>query len=213
MKFRLNKLVAGMALAGSALALVACGGGGVPDLVATGDATVAVGTSTTAVANTQALVTAATGASFDMSTAISFTNISGGTDSTTTVAPTITLTTTTDASATAVADFVMTDGTDVIEGTVDAGSCNFRVKKSKNGKFIVGQIYKIVKCELKALTTGLPVGSSADAAMKLILNDIASSPTTKKITITVTPVTGTNTATIVVNGKTVGTVTLPTGTK
>ncbi|MDP3927335.1 MAG: hypothetical protein Q8Q84_28805 [Hydrogenophaga sp.] len=211
MKLRLNKLMAGLVMAGGALALVGCGGGDAPTLVVQDDAVVAV--SKAEAASTRALVAAGTGAEFVLPSTIDFQEVNGDTvvGSTTTAAkPVITFTTTADGSPDAVADFSMKDGTDTVTGTVDAGSCRYRVKTSTSSRFIKDKTYRILNCQLKALSNGAAVGSSVDAALQLILNNVASAPTTKKITITVTAGPN-NTAVVTVNGTTIGSVPLPTG--
>lgn len=209
MKLQLNKLMAGLVMAGSVVALVGCGDGDEPTLVVTEDSPLQI--TKAVVADTKTLVEAGSGAVFEMPSAISFENVTGGAPGTTSTAPVITLTQTTDAATDAIADFVMTDGDDEIEGTVDAGSCVFRVKKSKKGRFIVGQKYRISSCLLKTVTKGTAVGASTQAALQLVLNNAVSKTTDKKITVTIVQGTG-NTASVVVNGKTVGSIKLPTGT-
>jgi len=215
MKLRLNKLMAGLVMAGGALALVGCGGGDAPTLVLKSDATVQVTKNDIAsIASTKALVEAGTGDTvFEMPSNITFQEVDGesvvGTTSTT-APPVITFKPTTDTSSVALADFSMTDGSGgIVEGTVDAGSCRFRVKNSNSPRFLVNKTYRIVSCQLKALSNGAPVGGSTLAALALILDNIPSKASAKTITITVTAGPG-NTAVVTVNGQTVGSVPLPT---
>ncbi|MDP3423424.1 MAG: hypothetical protein Q8S32_06650 [Burkholderiaceae bacterium] len=68
MKLQLNKLMAGLVLAGGALALVGCGGGGAPDLPKNIDVTVKAG-DTTAIATASNLTTALAGVQLPLGTA------------------------------------------------------------------------------------------------------------------------------------------------
>lgn len=166
MKLQLNKLTAGMVLAGSVVALVGCGGGDAPTLKPA-----AAKVEKTIIATDQAAVTAAkttvaalgtTGADFSIPADTPF-------DGSTTKIPagsTLNLAPSASTETGAIADFSITvpGSTKTAEGTLLAGSCKFKVTGPSNTAnildgYTVGQTLTIGVCKL-SIPTPSAVGSA-----------------------------------------------------
>lgn len=220
MKLRLNKLMAGLVMAGGALALVGCGGGDAPTLVVKADSVTTISNTPAAVATTKVLVEAATGAAFTLP-ALSFDNsVTGSTAAAAPVGAVLEISTATpDAgtiTAASIAAFKLTaptGQTGEVKGVVDAGSCRFRVTASTGvfaTSWVVGQIYVKNPCQITLPVTNAAVGSTVQTPVNLTLGTSTVTASNKTVTVTVTPGTG-NTASIVVNGSTITVEPLPTG--
>lgn len=175
MKLRLNKLVAGMAVAGSALALVACGGGGAPDIITAVEATVSA-TNTQAITAATNLTTAIAGTSLNLGTAAAAA-MNVPTNSTLVFAAKPA-----GSAAGVIANATITSGTQSLQTTVSAGSCKFEVtgpadaalRITKPGTnpaapYALGDVITVTPCAFK----------TAD------LTGLSTTPVSKTITITI----------------------------
>ena len=219
MKLQMKKLTAAMLVVGSGLTLVGCGGSDTPSLVATADAVTTI--SPTAVAETRALVSAlstGTSATFALGDEITFANATtGSADATTPANAVLTITEKTDATGAELGNFsIASSDADAVEGTMEAGSCRFRVRVVRgvfSTRFLVGQTYVISLCRMTLPTRNVPVTTgtnTVDLTPSLTLNT-RTLPASKKITVTINNSTTTNTSTIKVGNTTVNTQPVPTG--
>lgn len=192
MKFRLNKLMAGLVMAGGALALVGCGGDA-PALGAASNLTAAVSATNQTAINTARTVIAATGdagANFAVNTAIPFNSVSGGGTPPVIPAGSVLNLNPTTASG-AIADFKITapNTSKAVEGVVEPGSCNFRVTGPVNTAqlldgYVVGQIYTIGTCRFTIPSSGALVNAPVSLTPTLTLGDVVI-PANTTITITI----------------------------
>ncbi|MDZ4189030.1 MAG: hypothetical protein U1D25_13110, partial [Hydrogenophaga sp.] len=220
MKLRLNKLMAGLVMAGGAVALVGCGGGDAPTLVVKANSVTSITNTPAAVATTKVLVEAATGAAFTLP-ALSFDNaVSTSAAAAAPVGAVLEISTATPAAGTitaaTIAAFKITAPTGAaageVNGVVDAGSCRFRVTSSTGvfaASWVVGQIYVKNPCQITLPVANAAVGATVQTPVNLTLGTSTVTATNKTVTVTVTPGTG-NTATISVGGSTITVEPLPT---
>jgi hypothetical protein len=209
MKLQLNKLMAGLALAGSVVALVGCGGGDAPTLVVTSDAVIPVGDST--VSSARSVVGAASsGVTFDLP-ALSFPAKTP--DTTAANAPAgsvLTLTTRTAPVGKEIADFTLTSGsTGKVTGVVLAGSCEFEVKTSNLPDWVVDKVYVQDPCSITLRVRNVAVGATGVSVPVVLTLDDAQLASKDPITVNVVG-NSTGEAEIQVGGTTV-VVKLPTG--
>ncbi len=214
MKLKLNKLMAGLVMAGSVATLVGCGDGGSPTLGASSNVTTAINAANLASAQTVTKAFGDAGADFKLATAIVFdANVTPG--STSTGVPTIpansTLNLNPTTNAGAIADFKITapNTTKTVEGIVLPGSCNFQVTGPIDTAalldgYVVGQIYRIGTCAftLPTATVNALVNNPVTLTPTLTLGN-TTTPAAKTITITVNDngsVTAQVPVTTVVNG-------------
>lgn len=193
MKLQLNKLMAGLVMAGGAVALVGCGGGDAPTLGAATNVTAAVtATNLTAIATAQTVVAATgeTGANYPLGTTVVFNSVVGGgtvpaipANSTLNLNPTTT--------TGAIADFKITapNTTKTVEGVVKPGSCNFEVTGPIDAAqlldgYTVGQTYSIATCGFTIPTTSALVGTPATLTPTLTLGTTVI-PASTTITVTI----------------------------
>jgi hypothetical protein len=164
MKLQLNKLMAGLVLAGSAVALVGCGGGDTPTLVVTSDAVIPVSAST--VSSARSVVGAASsGVTFDLP-ALSFPAKTAGTTAAAAPAGSVlTLTTKTAPGDKEIAEFILTSGsTGKVTGVVLAGSCEFKVVTSNLPGWVVDQVYTQNPCSITLRVRNAAVGATGVSA-------------------------------------------------
>ena len=193
MKLRLNKLMAGLVMAGGALALVGCGGGGAPTLGAANNVTAAVSATNQTAINTARTVIAATGAAganFAVPTAIPFNSVSGGGTPPVIPAGSVLNLSPTAASG-AIANFQITapNTSKTVQGVVEPGSCNFRVTGPVDAAqlldgYVVGQVYTIGTCRFTIPSSGAPVGAPAVLTPTLTLGSVVI-PANTTITVTI----------------------------
>jgi len=211
MKLQLNKLMAGLVLAGSAVALVGCGGGDAPTLVVQADAVTPVSAAT--IDTTKVLVEAATGATFTLP-ALTFTKVSAAADATAPAGAVLEVTQKTGATGNEFADFKLsTDANNGVTGVIEAGSCRFRVTTSTGtfaSNWIVGQTYVQNPCAITLVVNNAAVGGTVSAPVKLTLGTSTVTASNKTVTVTVEAGTG-NTATIKVGDDVITVEPLPTG--
>lgn len=196
MKLQLNKLMAGLVMAGGVVALVGCGDGGSPTLGASSNVTTAINATNLAAAQTVTNALGSAGADFKLSTAIVFdANVTAG--STSTAVPTIPANSTLNLNPTtntkAIADFKITapNTTKTVEGVVLPGSCNFQVTGPIDTAalldgYVVGQTYRIGTCAftLPTATVNALVNTPVTLTPTLTLGNITA-PASRTITITV----------------------------
>ena len=210
MKLRLNKLMAGLVMAGGALALVGCGGGDAPTLVVKTDAVTTVSAAT--VDTTKVLVEAATGATFTLP-ALTFAKDSAPADATAPAGSVLEITKKATATGAEIADFKLSSGADNVTGVIEAGSCRFRVTAATGvfaTNWVVGQTYVQSPCSITLQVVNAPVGGTVSAPVQLTLGTTTVAATNKTVTVTVEAGTG-NTATIKVGDSTITVEPLPTG--
>lgn len=199
MKLQLNKLMAGLVMAGGAVALVGCGDGGSPTLGASSNLTKTIKAGdTVAIQGAQTIAKAfgETGANFPLSSAIVFdANVTPGANST--AVPPIpangTLNLNPSTNAAAIADFKITapNTTKTVEGIVLPGSCNFQVTGPIDTAqlldgYVVGQIYRIGTCAftVPTATVNALVNTPVTLTPTLTLGN-TTLPASRTITITV----------------------------
>ena len=213
MKLRLNKLMAGLVLAGGALALVGCGGGDTPTLVVNGNAKTTV--SAAALPATKAIVNAASGVDFNLPTGLSFPNSTSGGAASTPASTVLEIVSKPNATGNEFAGFSMSAGpNDKVEGVVETGSCKFKVTNITGTAFAllgwkVGDIYTQSPCELTLITSGTPVGSTVSVPLTITLGT-TSIMGNASVEVLVAPGEG-NTASVSVGGTVVTEQPLPTG--
>ncbi len=188
----MKKSIRFLAISGLAAALAACGGGDDPVQTAATNVKVTASTAT-ATQTASTLIASTTGTQ-------TFTFASGvaafGTTTSTAV----------DFNGTAASPtFKVTAGAGTAEGTLGFGSCKFTVTTSTIATMPVGTTFTVNPCEVQLNTTGAPVGSTSNVNTTLVL-DTASSGTVA------TQVTVTTSGQVQINGETVGTVSVSTGT-
>lgn len=209
MKLRLNKLMAGLVMAGSALALVGCGGGGAPDLVVKTDAVTAVSPAT--IDTTKVLVAAASGATFTLPTELTFVGTSG--NATAPAGSVLEITQKPDASGNEFAGFKLTSGSDSVTGVIEAGSCLFRVTESTGiftQNWTVGQTFVQSPCNITLPVVNAAVGATVNVPILLTLGTMQITAGNKTISVTVTAAPNGG-ATISVGGSVITVTPLPTG--
>jgi hypothetical protein len=214
MKLQLNKLMAGLALAGSVVALVGCGGGDAPTLVINQDATLPEikGSDSASVATARTIFTAASGASFTLP-ALTLAGV-GNENKDVPASSVLEVTAKPSPTGNEIGNFKLVNGADSAEGTIEAGSCVFKVASSPvpTGIFanMAGKSYKQEPCQIKLGVANLPVGTAGPAVVSLVLGN-TTVPSNKSIEVSVTQPTGSdNTVTIKVGDSTV-VVDVPTG--
>ena len=211
MKLRLNKLMAGLVLAGSVMALVGCGGGDAPDLVVKADAVTTI--SPTSVATAKVLVEAASGATFTLPAALTFAKDGAPADATAPAGSVLEISAKTGATGSAIADFKLSSGTDSVTGVIEAGSCRFKVETATGifaTNWVVGQTYIQNPCAITLPVVNAAVGATLNVPVQLTLGTTKITASNKTVTITVTPGTG-NTATISIGNNVITVTPLPTG--
>lgn len=212
MKLRLNKLMAGLVMAGSVMALVGCGGGDAPTLFVQTDAVTTIGPAS--VDTAKVLVDAASGATFKLP-ALTFDNkVPAGADAMSPADAVLEITKKAGATGAAIADFSLTSGADKVTGVINAGSCEFVVGNATGifaASWIVGQTYVQSPCAITLPVVNAAVGTTVNVPVVLTLGTFkitASDGKTITITITAAPNGG---ATISVNGSVITVTPLPTG--
>lgn len=209
MKLRLNKLMAGLVMAGAAVALVGCGGGDAPDLVVQTDAVTTVSPAT--VGTTKVLVAAASGATFTLPTALTFT---GTTNATAPAGSVLEINQKPDATGNEFAGFKLTSGSDSVTGVIEAGSCRFRVTAATGifaSSWVVGQTFVQTPCNITLPVVNAAVGTTVNVPVVLTLGTTqitAGGNKTITITVTAAPNGGAN---ISVGGSVITVTPLPTG--
>jgi len=213
MKLRLNKLMAGLVLAGGALALVGCGGGDTPTLVVKGNVVAPVTPETAATARN--LVQATSGAQFALPTGFSFANtVSGGTPGTVPAGTKLQINAKAGATGNQLGTFAVTASDGKVEGNLLTGSCKFEATTVTSATlaaqgWVVGSTYTVTPCALTLVVTNTALGGKAQVPFVLTLKDTevtAENP----VEITVEAGTG-NTAVIKVGDTVVTEKPLPTG--
>lgn len=195
MKLQLNKLMAGLVMAGSVMALVGCGDGGSPTLGASSNVTAAIKAGDATAITTAQTVTKAfgdTGANFQLGTAIVFdSNVSNPTGGVPTIPANSVLNINPTTVAGAIGDFKITapNTTKTVEGVVLPGSCNFQVTGPIDvaqllDGYTVGQIYRIGTCAFTIPTTSSLVNTQTNLTPTLTLGTVVL-PANKTISITV----------------------------
>lgn len=193
MKFQLNKLMAGLVLAGSVLALVGCGGGDAPTLGASSNVTATVTAGNTTAINTAKAVVAATGetgANFMLPASVVFNSrVGGGSVPAIPANSTLNLNPTTVPGA--IADFKMTAAgtTKVVEGVVKPGSCQFEVTGPTDSAlildgYVVGQTYTISPCSFTIPTANAAIDTTVTVTPTLTLGT-DTIPASRTISVTV----------------------------
>lgn len=182
MKLQLNKLMAGLVMAGGAVALVGCGDGGSPTLGASSNLTKTIKAGdSTAIAGAQTITKAfgEAGANFSLGTKLVFdANVTPGANPT--AVPPIPANSTLNLNPTtktgAIADFKITapNTTKTVEGIVLPGSCKFRVTGPTDVAlllegYVVGEDYAFNNCVLGANTNGVSVGVQTPVGVTLTL--------------------------------------------
>lgn len=210
MKLQLNKLMAGLVLAGSAVALVGCGGGDAPTLTVSTDSVTKISAATLSTA--KVLVAAADGVDFTLP-ALTFAKDGGGTPATSPTDSVLEITKNTTATGNEFANFTLTSGTSKVTGEIETGSCKFKVV-SADGIFlnvwVVGQTYVQDPCSLVLETTGVAVGVTIPVPLKIVLgNTIVLGNANVEVTIEAGEG---NTAEVKVGDEVVSEQPLPTGT-
>jgi hypothetical protein len=212
MKLQLNKLMAGLVMAGGAMALVGCGGGDAPGFVLQEDAALPAikGTDAASIATAKTIFTEATGAAFTLP-ALTFEGV-GNENKDVPEGSVLEIAAKTGATGAEIGNFTLSSGNDKAVGTIEAGSCVFKVASTPvpTGIFanMAGKTYKQEPCQIKLGVANLPVGTAGPAVVSLVLGD-KTIPSNKTVQVTVTQ-SGTNKATISVGGSTV-VVDIPTG--
>lgn len=213
MELQLNKLMAGLVLAGSAVALVGCGGGDAPTLTVQADAVAPINAAN--IATTKVLVEAASGAKFTLP-ALTFTKVSAPNDATAPADSVLEIVKKATPVGNEFADFTLTsgtDGTNKVEGVIEAGSCRFKVTASSGtfaSSWIVGQTYVADPCAITLQVENAAVGSEVEAPLALTLG--TQTVTSSNTTVTVTVEAGDdNTAEIKVGDTVITEEPLPTG--
>lgn len=214
MKLQLNKLMAGLVMAGGVVALVGCGGGGTPDLVVTTNSVSAISKDAAAVATAKVLVEAASGVTFTLPSALTFTKVDAAADATAPASSVLEITKKADATGTEIASFKLSSGADSVIGVIEGGSCLFRptsVTGVFGGTWVAGKKYAQSPCNITLPVQNTTVNTTVSVAPKLTLGSIVI-PANPGITVTVTVTPGTsNTANITVNNTVINTTPLPTG--
>ena len=196
MKLQLNKLMAGLVMAGGAVALVGCGDGGSPTLGASSDLTKTIKAGdTVAISAAQTIVKAfgETGADFKLATAIVFdANVTTPAASVPTIPANSVLNINPTTVAGAIGDFKITaPNTDkTVEGVVLPGSCKFQVTGPTDqtkllGGYIVGETYQINDCAITLPTAKANVLVGVIAALNPSLT-LKSTTTEANRTISIT---------------------------
>lgn len=194
MKLQLNKLMAGLVMAGGAVALVGCGDGGSPTLGASSNITKVIKAGDTVAIQGAKTITSAfgeAGANFPLGTKLVFdANVTPGAKPTD-IPPIpansiLNLNPTTTAGA--IADFKITapNTNKTVEGIVLPGSCKFRVTGPSDlalllDGYVIGEDYAFNNCVLGANTNGVSVGVPTEVGSTLTLGSttIAASRTIK----------------------------------
>lgn len=171
MKLRLNKLMAGLVMAGGALALVGCGGGDAPDLLPTKiEAPIAAG-NTTAVTLAKNVATALNGDAIALSpTAATNLGVPAGSTLTFTGAGTGTG---------AIGAATISAGTKSLTTNVTAGSCVFevtgpaaaadRIEKSAGVPYAIGDKITVTPCSITSDVSDLQEGATATRTVTITL--------------------------------------------
>lgn len=194
MKLQLNKLMAGLVMAGGAVVLVGCGDGGSPTLGASSNATTPINATNLAAAQTVTKAFGSAGSDFKLATAIVFdANVTTPGAGVPTIPANSVLNINPTTVAGAIGDFKITapNTTKTVEGIVLPGSCNFQVTGPIDTAqlldgYTVGQIYRIGTCAftLPTATVNALVNTPVTLTPTLTLgNDVLT--TTRTITITV----------------------------
>ena len=227
MKLQLNKLMAGLVMAGGVVALVGCGGGGTPDLVVTENLSTKISKNdSSAITAAKTILSEASSVSVTVpSTGLEFTQESspGNTATVAGNAPANSVLTVTPSTTTGlVGTFAISSGTDnEVTGDVEPGSCVFVVRGIRGflaTRFTLGGRYIFPVCTITLPIVNTVLSTPRTVVPTLTLGNInqpsiivLTAP--KTITVTVNPGTTTNTATVTVGSTTLPTnITLPTGT-
>lgn len=215
MKLQLNKLMAGLVMAGSVVAMVGCGGGGTPDLVVKTNSVSGISKDAAAVTTAKVLVEAASGVTFTLPSALTFTKVSAAADATAPASSVLEVTKKADATGTEIANFKLSSGTDAVTGVIEGGSCRFRVNSATGvfaSNWVVGQTYVQNPCSITLPVTNTTVGTTVAVLPSLTLGTVVI-PAGNGKTVTVTVTAGSNnTANITVGNSVINVTPLPTGT-
>ena len=201
MKLQLNKLMAGLVMAGGAVALVGCGDGGSPTLGASSNATTVIKADDKAAIQSAQTITRAfgeAGANFPLGGGVVFnTNVTNPTASVPPVPPNSTLNLNPSTNARAIGDFKISapGTTKTVQGFVLPGSCQFTVTGPSAADlldgYVLGNTYAITPCNLSLQTSGVNVGVEVAAGASLTLGYVtipANDPATgapRTVTVTV----------------------------
>lgn len=173
MKLQLNKLMAGLVLAGSVVALVGCGGGDAPTLTVKSDAVTDISPAT--VSTAKVIVAAASGVDFTLPGPLTFPNLDSTKPAASTPANTVLeITEKPGATGNQLGNFAMSAGAgNEVAGGLDTGSCRF-VVTSVTGIFVglgwtVGQTFFQENCALTLKTSGAAVGGTSDVPLVLTI--------------------------------------------
>lgn len=177
MKLRLNKLMAGLVMAGGVVALVGCGGGDAPDLSPKDIEATVVATDANAVKLASNVAVALAGTPIAL-TATAATNLGVPAGSTLTFTGTGT-----GAGAIAAATLTSGTGTDTktLQTNVTAGSCKFtvtgpdnaaaRIEKSAGVPYEIGDVITVNPCALTAPVSDLQDGQTVTRLVTITLGN------------------------------------------
>lgn len=173
MKLRLNKLMAGLVMAGGVVALVGCGGGDAPDLLPTDIEATVVATDANAVKLASNVAVALAGTPIAL-TSTAATNLGVPAGSTLTFTGTGT-------GAGAIAAATLNSGTKSLQTNVTAGSCKFtvtgptnaadRIEKSAGVPYAIGDVITVNPCALTAPVSDLQDGQTVTRLVTITLGN------------------------------------------